>query len=177
MNRKFWLTFVSIIVGLFTVNYLIAWLQSQRLSNQYMRDAESAYSRGEYLEALTGYEEYDEQQGKYIQRGGYQQVERIWIDLYAWPRPASYARARERIREIIDQRLTIPMAEAFVQANIGRQTPYLGIIYLRLGELYEESGDTRTAIEIYRDVIDLFPGRADLVSEANDHLTRLEAVP
>lgn len=177
MNRKFWLAFVLIVVGLFTVNYLIAWSQSYRLSDQYFQDADAAYQRGEYLDALTGYEEYDEQQGKYIQRGGYQQVEQIWIHPYAWPRPVSYARARERIREIIDQRLTIPMAEAFVQANIGRQTPYLGIIYLRLGELYEESGDRNTAIEIYRDVIDLFPGRKELVSAANDHLTRLEAEP
>lgn len=91
-------------------------------------------------------------------------------------RPGAYTRAQERIREIIDQRLTVPMAEPFVQANIGKQTPYLGIIYLRLGELHEESGDSRTAIEIYRDVIDLFPGREDIVSEANNHLTRLGVV-
>jgi tetratricopeptide (TPR) repeat protein len=177
MKRKFWPIFVAVIVGLFTVNYLVAWFQSQSLSNQYFQDAESTYSRGEYLEALTGYEEYDEQQGKYIQRGGYQQVERIWSHPYAWPRPASYVRAQQRIGEIIGQRLTIPMAEAFVQANIGKKTQYLGIIYLRLGELYEESGDSRSAIDIYRDVIDLFPGQPDLVSKANDHLTRLGVAP
>lgn len=177
MNRKFWLIAIFIVVGLFTVNYLVAWFQAQRLSSQYFQDAESAYNRGEYLQALTGYDEYDQQQGKYVQRGGYQQVEQIWIHPYAWPRPAAYTRAQERIQEIIEQRLTIPMAEAFVQANIGKQTPYLGIIYLRLGELYEQSGDSRTAIEIYRDVIDLFPGREDLVSKANDHLTRLKVVP
>jgi len=38
-------------------------------------------------------------------------------------------------------------------------------------------GDTRSAIEIYRDVIDLFPGREDLVSKANEHFTRLDIVP
>jgi tetratricopeptide (TPR) repeat protein len=177
MNRRFLLIFVSVVVGLFTVNYLVAWFQSQHLSNQYFQDAESAYSRGEFLEALTGYEEYDEQQGEYIQRGGYQQVERIWAHPYAWPRPVAYMRARERIQEIIDQRLTIPMAEAFVQANIGKKTPYLGIIYLRLGELYEESGDSRSAIDIYREVLDFFPGQANLVSRANDHLARLGVAP
>jgi hypothetical protein len=160
------LTFVFIVVGLFTPTLLVAWFQSQRLSNQYFLDAESAYNRGEYLQALTGYEEYDEQQGKYIQRGGYQQVEKIWIHPYAWPRPTAYARARERIQEIIDQRLTIAMAEAFVQANIGKQTPYLGIIYLRLGELYEESGTV--ALPSITAAIDFFRGRT--LSRANDHL-------
>jgi len=177
MNRKFWLIAILIVVGLFAVSYLFGWFQAYRLSNQYFRDAESAYAQGEYLEALTGYKKYDEEQGKYIQRGGYQQVEHIWSHPSAWPRPVVYERARERIQEIINQRLTIPMAEAFVQANIGKQTPYLGVIYLRLGELYEDSGDRRSAIEIYRDVIDLFPGREDIVSRASNHLTSLGVEP
>lgn len=176
-RRKLWLIAGLIITVLFTVNYLAAWFQAYRLSRQYLQDAESAFNQKKYLEALTGFKEFDEKQGKYIQRGGYQQVEHIWSHPYAWPRPEVYERARERTQEIINQHLTIPMAEAFVQANIGKQAPYIGVVYLRLGELYEESGNRQSAIEIYRDVISLFPSQEDIVSKASNHLIRLGAAP
>lgn len=177
MQRKIWLYAILTVVGLFLVNYLAGWIQANRLSSQYLQDANAAYARGEYLEALTGAKIYSTQQAKYVQQGGYQQVERIWSYPFAWPRPPAYAQAQAKIQEIIDQRLTAAMAEAYVQANIGKKSLYLGAVYIRLGELYEESGDRRGAIEVYRDVIDLFPGQTDILNRASDHLTRLGVTP
>lgn len=162
-----------IVLGLFLATYVIAWAQASRLTTSYWRDAEAAYARGEYLEALTGYRKFDSLQNKYVQRGGYQQVESIWSHPNAWPRPEVYAQARTRIQEIITQRMTITMAEAYVQAHIGKSNPYLGDVYLRLGELYEVGGDPRSAIEVYREIADLFSARSDLIDRANGHLTSL----
>jgi tetratricopeptide (TPR) repeat protein len=121
--------------------------------------------------------EFDPQINQYVKQGGYLDVEKIWSSSYSWPAPPELERASQRTQEIVNQRLTIEMAEEYIRANTGRAAPYFAEIYLRLGELYEESGDQRSAIEIYRDVIELFPGRDDLVSEANNHLARLEASP
>ncbi len=162
-----------IVLGLFLVTYVVAWGQASRLTTGYWRDAEAAYARGRYLEALTGYKEFDPQQNKYVQRGGYQQVENIWRHPSAWPRPAAPAQARQRIEEIISQRLTIPMAETFVLENTGKSNPYLGVVYLRLGELYEQEGDLPAAREVYQSVTDLFPNEPALVTRAREHLTRL----
>lgn len=174
MISKRWLfkTFF-IVFGLFAVNYAIGWLQALRLANQYYYDAEAAYTRGDYLNALTGNKEFDQEQNKYIQHGGYLQVERIWDSPYARPRPAVYEYARMRIQEIIQQRMTIPMADGFVQANIGKVTPYLGIVYLRLGELYEQADDMAAAKDVYQLIVESFPSQPDLTAQAREHLQNL----
>jgi tetratricopeptide (TPR) repeat protein len=174
-SRRKWFIVVLIVIGVFAATYIAGWIQSYQLAERYFHDAESAYAEGKYLDALTGYEEFDPEQDKYIQRGGYQHVERIWSHPNAWPRPEVYEQARARIQDIISQRITIAMAETFVQANIGKSNPYLGDVYLRLGELYETDGDRRSAIEIYREIAELFPDRSDLIDRANDHLARLDA--
>lgn len=167
------ITILLVTTGLFGINYLLGWFQALRLSTSYYQDAEAAYSQGDYLNALTGYKEFDAKQSKYVQHGGYLQVERIWDHPNAWPRPAVYGYARTRVDEIIQQRMTIPMAEGFVQANIGKVTPYLGIVYLRLGELYEQDGDLTTAKEVYQIVMESFPSQPDLTAEAQAHMDSL----
>jgi tetratricopeptide (TPR) repeat protein len=169
------LTILLFISGLFGINYLLGWFQSLRLSTDYYHDAEASYSQGDYLNALTGYKEYDAEQSKYVQHGGYLQVERIWDHRYARPRPAVYDYARTRIQEIIQRKMTIPMAEGFVQANIGKATPYLGIIYLRLGELYEQEGDLAAAKDVYAIIVESFPSQPDLAAQAEEHLNKLLA--
>jgi len=62
-----------------------------------------------------------------------------------------------------------------VRENAGRNNPYLGMIYLRLGELYEEAGDTRDAEDIYASFADLFPDEAALIARAQQNLARLQA--
>jgi tetratricopeptide (TPR) repeat protein len=172
LHRRFFAIFL-IIIGMFVTNYVIGWLQSLRLANTYYLDAEDAYASGDYLNALTGYKEFDPEKEKYVQRGGYLQVERIWVHSLAWPRPAVYDYARLRIQEIIQERITISMAEGFIQANIGKSTPYLGIIYLRLGELYEQEGDLIAAKDVYQLIRESFPSQPDLIAQAQAHLDSL----
>lgn len=174
MANKRWLFGIFfLIIGLFAVTYIFGWIQALRLANNYYKDAEAAYTQGDYLNALTGYKEFDAKQNKYVQRGGYLQVERIWDSPYAWPRPAVHEYAKTRIQEIIQQRITIPMAEGFIQANIGKSTPYVGIVYLRLGELYEQEGDVKAAKDVYQLIIESFPSQPDLIAQAQAHLNKL----
>ncbi|HEX9091953.1 MAG TPA: hypothetical protein VF831_10710 [Anaerolineales bacterium] len=174
MANKRWLFGIFfLIIGLFAATYVFGWIQAQRLANGYYTDAEAAYAQGDYLNALTGYKEFDAERNKYVQRGGYLQVERIWDNPYAWPRPAVYEYAQTRIQEIIQQRITVPMAEGFIQANIGKVTPYLGIVYLRLGELYEQEGDAVAAKDVYQLIIESFPSQPDLTAQAQTHLDKL----
>ena len=174
MDIKRWaLRIFFIIASLFVVNYVFGWFQALLLANRYYTDAEAAYTRADYLDALTGYKEFDQEKNKYIQRGGFLQVERIWDNPYARPRPAVYNYAKSRVDEIIQQRITIPMAEGFVQANIGKVTPYLGIVYLRLGELYEQEGDVTSAKDVYQLIIESFPSQPDLTAQAQMKLDSL----
>jgi len=173
-NKRWAFRIFFIILGLFVTTYVFGWFQALRLASRYYTDAETAYAQGDYLNALTGYKEFDAEQNKYVQRGGYLQVERIWDDSYARPRPAVYEYARMRVQEIIQQRITISMAEGFVQANIGKVTPYLGIVYLRLGELYEQEGDLTAAKDVYQLIIESFPSQPDLIAQAQTHLDDLE---
>jgi tetratricopeptide (TPR) repeat protein len=160
---------VILLVG----GYALAWLSAMRLTQAYFVDAETSFENGEYLNALTGYSEYVEATGRNEFRGGYSQIVNIWADRYAVPAPGEVTTARERIDTIINQHLTIDEAERFVQRNIGRSNPYIGPIYLRLGELYEAEGDLDTAEEIYADVIDSFRTDTTLVEQAQAHLDRL----
>jgi tetratricopeptide (TPR) repeat protein len=159
---------------LFIVAYCLAWLSAYNLTRDFMLDAEETLARGDYLNALMGYDEFDEEREQNVFRGGYAQVVNIWASEYAAPVPAEVERARARIDEIIDQRLTIEDAEYFVERNIGRSNPYLGRVYLRLGELYEEEGDLRTAEDIYEEVIDFFAQEPDVVDRAQTHLDQLQ---
>lgn len=169
---------ITLFIGLIVVlvlSYVLAWFSAYRLSQGYLQDANASYDRGDYLDALVGYKEYDEAQKRYVDRGGYMEVERIWADRYAQPVPPDVMQARARIDEIVNQRLTIGDAESFVQANIGRSNPYLALIYLRLGELYEADGSTADARDIYESFSGLFPDASELVARAQQNLDRLES--
>ena len=175
-RRSFlWLYVLLGIVLLTAGTYAFAWYRAYRLSMRFMDNAAESFQAGEYLNALTGFDEFDEAANRYVYRGGYGQVALIWADPYAWPRPAALAEARTRTDEIIGERLTLDDTEAFIEENIGQRNPYLGRIYLRTGELYEEEGDADDAADVYEEVIDAFPGDAALNERATAHLKRLEA--
>jgi tetratricopeptide (TPR) repeat protein len=175
MGRRRWFLLLGLVVVLLVGSYALAWYSASQLSQGYLRDADASYDEGEYLNALVGYREFDEAQQKYVDRGGYMEVERIWGDRYAQPVPPDVARARQRIDEIVNERLTIADAEAFVQQNIGRSNPYLALLYLRLGELYETDGKRRDARDIYESFADLFPNEVELTARAQQNLERLES--
>lgn len=153
---------------------MLAWGNAYRLSAGYLKDADASYAEGRYLDALLGYQKFNPARQRYVQHGGYIQVQRIWENRYAWPKPDLVERAQERINEILEQRLSIAEAEQFIQENIGRSNPYMGIIYLRLGELYEADGRLRDAEDVYTSVPDLFPDDQALIERARRNLERLQ---
>jgi|AMZC01.1.fsa_nt_AMZC01002350.1_2 tetratricopeptide (TPR) repeat protein len=161
-------------VVLFILSYVLAWGNAYRLSAGYLKDADASYAEGRYLDALLGYQKFNPARQRYVQHGGYIQVQRIWENRYAWPKPDLVERAQERINEILEQRLSIAEAEQFIQENIGRSNPYMGIIYLRLGELYEADGRLRDAEDVYTSVPDLFPDDQALIERARRNLERLQ---
>jgi tetratricopeptide (TPR) repeat protein len=169
---------VILIVGLIIVlplTYALAWWDAYRLTVTYLEDADTSYDEARYLDALLGYEEFDDAEHDYVERGGYIQVRGIWENAYARPVPDQVRRAEERIDEIVYDRLTVEDAEQFVQANIGRNNPYMGLIYLRLGELYEADGRARDAEDIYESFPNLFPNEHELIERARADLERLHA--
>jgi hypothetical protein len=173
-----WRTLLLILLVplIFILTYAFAWLNAYRLSARFIQDADESYSRQGYLEALVGGEEFDPQTNRNVKIGGYLNVERIWSSRYSLPEPPVVKLARERSQEIINQRLTIEMAEDYIRSNTGRAAPYFAEIYLRLGELYEEDGDLRSARDIYESIPELFPNRTDLQEKAKAHLERLEGM-
>ena len=172
--RRRMLVIVLSAAALFIITYIVAWLSAYNLSQVYLVDADKSFADGEYLTALTGYDEFDDTLGRNVFRGGYQQVVNIWANRYAQPVPESIASARSRIDEIINEKITIEEAENFVQRNVGRSNPYLGRIFLRLGELYEADGDTDDAQDIYEEVAELFPREPELIARAEENIKRLE---
>ena len=166
---------LAILAGLiFVLTYAFAWFNASRLSARFFHDADAAYNQGEYLESLVGAQQFDSQSNQYVKQGGYLDVEKIWSSSYSWPAPPELERASQRTQEIVNQRLTIEMAEEYIRSNTGRPAPYFAEIYLRLGELYEQDGDLRSARDIYESILELFPNRPDLIEKAQAHLERLE---
>jgi tetratricopeptide (TPR) repeat protein len=164
-----------LLVVIFLVTYALAWYNANQLATRFYQDAESSFNSGDYLQALVGYEKFDETTNKYINYGGYLNVERIWSNRYSWPQPPYVQQAVQRSGEIIDQKLTVQQAEQYIQENIGRPgTPYFAEIYLRLGELYEQNGDTTDAIDVYQSFASQFPNRKDLIKIAQQHLQKLQ---
>lgn len=174
VSRGLSLRVVLFIILFVVATYILAWASAYNLTRTFLSDASASFEAGEYMQALSGYQAYDNVQQRNVFHGGYAQVVNIWRGQYSFPRPDEVDLARERIEEIINVRLTIDDAERFVQRNIGRENPYMGRIYLRLGELYEAEGDTRTAEEIYEEVIDFFPRETGLIERAQARLDALE---
>ena len=169
------LLIVLVILLIFGGTYAFAWYNANQLATRFMKDADASYDSGKYLEALVGTQEFDPQTNQYVKHGGYLDVEKIWSGSYSWPYPSSLQKARQRGQEIINQRLTVADAEQYIQANIGKPAPYFGEIYLRLGELYQQEGDTADALDVYKSMADLFPNRPDLIQQAQKHLAQLES--
>lgn len=169
-----WVWVPLLVLFLFGSTYILAWYNAYQLTGRFVRDADASYAAGAYLDALVGYQTFDPQVNQYVNVGGYLAVERIWSAPYSWPQPAAVEHAQQRSQEIIQQRLTMAEAERYIRANIGRPAPYFGEIYLRLGELYEESGNLVDAREIYESIPNLFANRPDLIERAREHLARLK---
>lgn len=164
---------LALVALLFIGTYTLAWFQAARLTATFMADADASYTAGNYLASLTGYEEFDQAANAYVSYGGYMKALNIWASANAWPKPASIALARARIDEVLSEHLTVEEAEDFIQANVGRQNPYMGTIYLRLGELYEAESDLASARMVYAEIAELFPGEEELIARAAEHLARL----
>jgi tetratricopeptide (TPR) repeat protein len=164
---------LALVATVFVGTYGLAWFRASQLAATFLADADRSYAAGKYIDALTGYEELNPATNAYVTHGGYMKVAKIWASPQAWPRPAGAAQAQARIDEILSQKLTIADAEAFIQANVGKPNPYMGTIYLRLGELYEQSGDLKGARSVYTDIANLFPDEADLIARASANLARL----
>jgi len=171
------LLIVLSVLALFIFTYILAWFNSSRLATEFFTSAETAYQEGRYLDALAGYEEVDPATRTRTTYSGYYQVTRLWKSDGALPKPANYTLAVSRIDEIIQQKLDISSAEGFIQAYTGRSHPLFADVYLRLGELYKESGDKQTAVEIYKEVAASFPNRPDITQAALDQLDRLGVTP
>jgi len=175
---KFWNRFLLgmlILSATFLVTYALAWYNANQLATRFFRDAEVSFTEGDYLVALAGYQEFDDETNQYINYGGTLNVEKIYSSPYSWPQPAYVQEAVKRSQEIIAEKLTVEEAEQYIQENTGRPgTPYFAEIYLRLGELYEESGDTEAAIDVYQSYASQFPNRKDLIEKAQKHLTELQ---
>lgn len=161
-------------VALFVITYVLAWLQAYNLSMTYLEDADRSFEEGRYLDALVGYETYDRPAKRYIHFGGYMQIQRIWKSEFARPPFPNLSRAQERIDVIVNNYITIENAEEFVLENSGQSNPYLGLIYLRLGELYEADGRIQEAQDIYKSFEELFKDETELIKRAKAHLERLQ---
>jgi tetratricopeptide (TPR) repeat protein len=174
--RKRLLLGALVIIVVFAATYALAWYNANQLSSRFYNDATASYKAGNYLDALVGYQKFDEKTNKYINYGGYVSVEKIWSSPYSWPVPAFVQDSRQRSQEIINQKLTADQAVQYVQENTGRpDAPYFGEIYLRLGELYEQQGDIKDAKDIYTSMASLFPNRKDLIAQAQQHLNKLQS--
>ena len=164
-----------VLVLVFVGTYAFAWFNANQLSQQFFNDAEATYKNGDFLKALVGFQQFDEKTNKYINYGGYVSVEKIWSSRNSWPVPGFVQQARQRSQEIISQKLTADQAQEYIQDNTGRPgAPYFAEIYLRLGELYEQQGDTTDAIGVYQDMASLFPNRKDLIQQAQQHLAKIQ---
>ena len=173
-GRVLWI--ILVLVVLFGGAYALAWYNANQLTTRFMRDANAQYDKGNYMDALVGGEEFNQQSNDYVKIGGYFDVLKIWSSRFSWPRPPAYQQAQKRAQDIIYKRLTVAEAEQYIQSNIGRRAPpFFGEIYLRLGELYEQEGDTADAIDVYQSMESLFPNRPDLIQQAQAHLKRLQA--
>ncbi len=174
-SKPLLLVIVAIII-VFVGTYAFGWYNADQLSLRFYNDATASYKAGEYLNALVGYQKFDEKTNKYINYGGYVSVEKIWSGPYSWPIPAFVQESRQRSQEIINQKLTADQAQQYVQENTGRpDAPYFGEIYLRLGELYEQQGDIKDAKDVYTSMASLFPSRKDLIQIAQQHLDKLKS--
>lgn len=164
-----------ILAGVFLVTYAFAWYNANQLAYRFFQDSEASFKAGDYLKALVGYQQFDNKTNKYINFGGYLNVEKIWSSRYSWPEPAYVQQAEQRSQEVINQKLTVQQAEQYILENTGRPgAPYFAEIYLRLGELYEQNGDTKDALDVYQSYASLFPGRKDLIEKAQQNLARLQ---
>src|SRR4051812_29237467 len=170
-----WVWIPLVVLLIFAGTYALAWYNADQLTTRFVGDADASYAAGKYVDALVGYQKFDQQQNQYVNYGGYLSIEKIWSNFYSWPQPAAVPHAQARTQEIVNQRLTVQDAEQYIQANTGKPgAPYFGEIYLRLGELYEQAGQTSDAKDVYQSMSNLFPDRPDLIKQAQAHLTRLQ---
>src|SRR5512146_975478 len=66
-----------ILAALFLVTFALAWYNANQLATRFYQDAEASFKAGDYLKALVGFQKFDDKTNKYINYGGYLNVEKI----------------------------------------------------------------------------------------------------
>jgi len=136
--KKFLLGLLILAV-LFLVTYTMAWYNADQLATRFFQDSEASYKTGDYLKALVGYQKFDNPTNKYINYGGYLNVEKIWSSYYSWPQPPYLQQARQRAQEIINH-VTAVAAESGIHFRMDRALRANTLLAHRLLWLAEASG-------------------------------------
>ncbi|RTH37802.1 hypothetical protein CSW37_05905 [Thermus scotoductus] len=70
---------LTVLLGV-SLTYTLAWYRAYRLTERFLQEATASFRAGRHLEALLGYETFDERRRRYVYHGGYIQIEAIWAD-------------------------------------------------------------------------------------------------
>jgi hypothetical protein len=148
--------------------YGYVWFDSYQNSKTFFAQAETSLVNKNFGVAIKGDEAYSEKSGKYEYIGGFDQVVSVWKNPWAWPKPAIYSDAKERIHSIIKNDLTPEQGVALVQMYIGQSNEYLPEILIE---------STRKLIGLKRDndandlityLVEAFGSNPDIKKEADE---------
>jgi len=154
--------------------YGYVWFGSYQLANKYYDQAESSMGKGNYGIALKGDDIFNKTSGKYEYIGGYEQVLNIWKNGYAWPKPPVYAKAKDKIDTIINDKLTPEEGVQLVQQYMRQSNGFLPEILAASTQKLIDQGRMDEAKDVYAMLTDAFGSEPGIQKQIEELAARLK---
>ncbi|WP_123042987.1 hypothetical protein [Cohnella candidum] len=169
---KKWIAALAAVLAVVLV-YGYVWLGSYKMAVKYYDQAEENMNKQRYDIALKGDEAYNRTSKKYEYVGGYEQVLSIWKSPYAWPRPAVYDKAKDKIDEIVNDKLTPEAGVQLVQKYLRQDNAFLPeILVSSTKKLIEQDrkDEAKDVLDMLSDAFGSQPGMQEQIEALNAKL-------
>ncbi|MCG8452212.1 MAG: hypothetical protein MI717_03395 [Spirochaetales bacterium] len=161
----FVLLFVVILV------YLLTWNEIKSKSELYYNYSVEFYENNEFEKAIKGHEQVIRNQ--YVYFSGLQQICTAWESPLSWPKPKVYSQAKEKLNDIIVDKMSIEERNSFIKKYFQIDKKYLAEMMLSIGDSYYERGELEKALQTYEKVKEIFVHRKDAQNKADIAIAKI----
>lgn len=162
--KRYWITGLCVLV-IFASTYFSAWYDIYSQTKAYYQSAEANYADGKKVLALKG--GLDFVTGEFT--GGYQHVVEAWDSKMVFPVPKIYQSAKSKVDTILNN-LTPGEIDAMTKKYIKTDKKYIDYAMMRKADLLLEGGETQAAIDLYNEIMEIFPLNITLTKQISEKL-------
>lgn len=157
-----YLAIVTIVFAIFLAGYLAAWQQVNSFAIESFKHSEDMEKAGKYVNALNGYQIFDEKLQKYVTWVGYVQISKMFEGFFVFSRPAIVQKAKKKIMYLISN-MPLSELERYFNMTVRSRNPYILYVAAELIRKYKNLGNS-SKVNMYKRLFTILGGKLEQIN-------------